>query len=644
MNIQEALILHSAGNLYWKNKELAYLGCNYNFARLLKLKKPSDIAGKTDFDFIKDKALSEKIQKSDREVFKTKKGITREEVAIDVQGNPAYYLSYKVPLFNSRGSLIGLIGTSIDITPQKKAELARTQFLENMRHDIRTPLTGITGLANLIKKNSQNKKISHYADNLIVSAETLLEFMNKILETIKLKKETSVSVEQFNLRTLIQSVINLNQAKITEKSIALTLKLSKTFPEILLGDSNKIYKIILELLTNAIKFTPTKGKINISAELKKNMLQITIKDTGIGISTEKQSELFQEFGRLTSAYDGLYPGLGLGLSCVKNYIDTLKGKIQLKSKSNKGAEFVCLIPIKIVKKNISAAISKTKPEKKSKNIIHSDTKNFSRILLVEDSKITAETTKELLESIHCKVDIAQNGKTALTKIREKSYDLIFMDIGLPDMNGMKVTEEIRRYELTHDKHIPILALTAHIESENKQNCIKSGMNAVLSKPLSEDTAIDMLSAFIPNRQYQHRSVAPDSKIAPSKPSPKSIQPKIIDLEKATAFLKKSDTSYAKKLLALFMSTLPQELAEFTSAHQKGDWQQVIAIAHKLRGATIYCGAYRLHTACANLEDDLCTSKKSNKTLREKHTEAVLKQIQALTLAYQKYQKDEKLAS
>ena len=238
---------------------------------------------------------------------------------------------------------------------RKKAEAAnkaKTDFLENMRHDIRTALTGIVGLSELLTTETDIQTVHVFSRELVKSSHELLRFLNEILESIQVSSgDIQLLNQPLCLRDILKSVLNLHQPMAIQKQLTLALEIDNAIPNCLLGDPVRIYRITLELLANALKFTPT-GSVNIFAALVKQegqtaIVKILIQDTGIGIAQDKQSELFIRFNRLTPSYEGIYKGMGLGLSIVKQFVEDLKGEIYVESHLNEGSQFVFILPLKV---------------------------------------------------------------------------------------------------------------------------------------------------------------------------------------------------------------------------------------------------------------------------------------------------------
>ena len=464
----EAVIEEMPGHVWWKDKSLRYLGCNVQVLNLLGLSQ-EEFIGKTDHD-LWSKEVADNLLQTDQQVLITGENISLEETIEKNDGTQVIMLTNKSPYFDKNNRIAGIIGTSTDITHRKQAEKeleiakeaaeaankAKTEFLENIRHDIRTPLVGIAGCAHAIKDNIDDphkiELIKEYADSLITSSYALTILLNEILETIKVTQgEIPLVKKKFDLKEKLHTIIDLTQAKAHQKNLALILEHDSQIPHYLIGDHPRIHRTILELVTNALNFT-SNGYVKLSTKLsqrnEKNIIvKISVADTGIGISSNKQEEVFTRFKRLTPSYEGIYPGVGLGLARVKQFIDDLEGEIYIESKAGKGSIFTCVIPLKEALLDEQLGADTAHIEMSKEELFRAQVKPPSSelisILLVEDQLIPAKVTELLLAGLNCTIDIAKNGQLALEYAKSNHYELILMDIGLPDKSGKEVTRQIR---------------------------------------------------------------------------------------------------------------------------------------------------------------------------------------------------------
>lgn len=310
------------GNVYWKDIEGKYLGCNYTVAKILGLSSPSEIIGKTNYDLM-DKELADAATEIDKQAFVNKDGISIEEHGIDEAGNPAIYLSTKIPIINKKKYVTGLVGSSVDITHRKKLEEelqamkikaeqandAKTEFLRNMSHDLRTPFNSILNFCKFLQKTEPNPERKQYLNYMGISAQKLLDIINQIVEVIKLEgSQLPIQSEKFNLREILESIKLLMLPELHEEQLEFKILCADEVPAQLIGDPIRVHRIILNLVSNAIRFTE-KGKIVLQVNMMNKhgdhlTLAISVEDTGIGISDDKFDFIFGRFNRVASSYRG----------------------------------------------------------------------------------------------------------------------------------------------------------------------------------------------------------------------------------------------------------------------------------------------------------------------------------------------------
>lgn len=626
-------------SIFWKDLHGCYLGCNQYMLRMSGFKDRSQIIGKKDKD-MPWHDIADQLEAIDQSVLKN--GIFEGEESPYIAAlKKRVFHTKKTILYGDNAQPIGIIGVSIDITKRKKTEnllkqnqkllleaknkaeaanRAKTAFLENMRHDIRTPLTGIVGFADLIKMESDNPRIKEYAENLIASSHALLYLLDEVLESIRVSSgEIPQLKKKFNLRKALQHIIDLNRAKAAQKKLVLTLNFDPQLPDYVIGDRTRIHRVALELIANALNFTD-QGFVTLSAHLaKKNQRELIIKliveDSGIGIPKDRQQEIYVPFTRLTPSYQGIYKGTGLGLSVVKQFINELDGEIYIESEPKKGSKFTCIIPLQEplinddlgVDEDIEATIERPfdtiSIQDRSSSRVNAATR-ICNILVVEDNPIAQIVAQSILAKLNCNTDLAETGKKAVDLWKQRDYDLIFMDIGLPDFDGYEVTHRIRIQELTRKTHTPIIALTAHASDENKKRCITAGMNAVLTKPLTMKNCADMLDAFIPGHQKQQINTEKMPYLS-ELPKQQDHLFQLADyplLDPEEGVKSAGNKLILTEMLAFMINdSLPKELALINEAHQANNWDKIQQIAHKIKGGAMYVGTIKMKMACQFLE-------------------------------------------
>ena len=349
------MLLHTAGNLFWKDREGRYLGCNLAFAEVAGLKCPDDIIGLSDHDLFRDFLGEEGIRRLvdvDQYVLTKEVEKTVEETGIDINGNKAYFLTKKIPLRDQEGIVIGLIGNSIDITKQKQADILKSAFIQNMEHDIRTPVSGIYGLTKDLFNRETDKAKKQALSLASEAAKELLDYCNGLLDFTKLEAEPKpVTEKPLHIHKLISSIVKLEKPAAGQKQLELSFNIAENFPKIVLSDEFRLRRILLNLIGNSLKFTQT-GFININIRRATTLnnryfvMELSVQDTGIGIPEDKQNLVYQKYVKVSPSNKGLYKGTGLGLSMVKQFVSELDGEIQLESELGKGSTFTLLIPVK----------------------------------------------------------------------------------------------------------------------------------------------------------------------------------------------------------------------------------------------------------------------------------------------------------
>jgi CheY-like chemotaxis protein len=360
-----------------------------------------------------------------------------------------------------------------------------------------------------------------------------------------------------------------------------------------------------------------------------------VEDTGIGIPKEKFSVIFDHFSRLTPSYQGIYKGSGLGLYTIKSYLGVLKGTIEVQSEVDKGSRFIVTIPLQIAKKGVSEG--KIKPSAKMEAVkpVQLETpavikskaeekvplpEDAVRILLVEDHVLAAKVAMNILQKLNCAVDHASSGKDAIRMLKEKPYELIYMDIGLPDRNGLEVTREIRKLPDKKISQIPIVALTAHMNERERQNCLKVGMQEMITKPLTELTAQETIN------QYVYGS----AKIFKTKVQEKRKELMNIDMELGTN-LASGKADLARELLDMLVTTLPSDYEDIQKAYKKKDYDTLYNAVHRFYGSLCYCGVPRLQE----------TAKALKLAAKGKESKKITKAFQNLIPAVDDFLKDYK---
>ncbi|MBO6632346.1 MAG: response regulator, partial [Psychroserpens sp.] len=389
------------------------------------------------------------------------------------------------------------------IEAMKKAELAsktKANFLSTVTHELRTPLYAVTGLTNMLLEEKPNAEQIPHLKSLKFSGDYLLTFINDILQINKIEaNKVELDPVLFNLRTKVENVCSALNNSALDNNVQMHYEYHKDLPDTFIGDNLKISQILINLIGNAIKFTKD-GDIwvriySISKKGDDHVLRFEIEDNGIGISKEKQENMFESFSQGSIQINRKYGGTGLGLSIVKGLIDILKGKIYVKSELGKGTTFFFEIPLTYAPESV-----KIEKEDYSKNISKLDISNI-RILIVEDNKINQMITKKILNKMNLECDIVDNGEAAVEKVRENNYNVVLMDIHMPGISGLEATKIIR----TFDKELTIFALTAVTLEDKMHEFDEAGFNDIISKPFKQEDFEKKLYEVLAQDQNAHTS-------------------------------------------------------------------------------------------------------------------------------------------
>ena len=382
-----------------------------------------------------------------------------------------------------------------------QASRAKSDFLSNMSHEMRTPMNAIIGMTT-IGKSADTIEKKDYAFEKIDGASThMLGVINDILDMSKIEaNKMELSPTRFHFEKMLQKVINVITFRVEERHQNFTVHIDEQIPACLIGDDQRLSQVITNLLSNAVKFTPEGGSILMDARfisLENGIctLQIKVSDTGIGISAEQQEHLFTYFGQAESSTSRKFGGTGLGLAISKRIVDLMSGRIWIESELGKGASF-------IVELSLPRGREETADDASDKPNIQELVQNSSfedcHILLAEDIEINREIVISLLEPTGLQIDCAENGQEAVAMFtaHPDTYDIIFMDVQMPEMDGYDATRLIRAIDSPAAKKIPIIAMTANVFREDIEKCIGAGMNGHLGKPLDFDEVLQTLHTYL----------------------------------------------------------------------------------------------------------------------------------------------------
>ena len=441
----------------------------------------------------------------------------------------------------------------------------KQRFLSNMSHEIRTPLNAVVGFTNVMLKTKLSEKQHQYLAAIKMSGDTLTVLINDILDLVKVDAG-KMTFEQvpFNIAGSITSLMHLFETSIHEKNLDLIIDYDNKIPEILMGDPLRLHQVMLNMVSNAIKFTDT-GKITVTIRLVKESkdsasIEFSVADTGIGIAENKLDYIFEDFQQATSSTARLYGGTGLGLSISKQLINKQDGKITVASKLGEGSTFSFILDFKKTTATFEKVNKQSEPNHKIKNI---------RILVVEDMALNQLLMKTLLDDFEFKCDIAGDGQIAIEKLQSNEYDVILMDLQMPVLNGFETTEYIRK---NMHCNTGIIALTADVTTADLMKCKAVGMNDYISKPVNELLLYSKIVSLYKKKKAAAGNAGMEVENA--------ILEKCTDLNYLSSRTK-SNAKLMMNMISLYLEQTPPLIHTMRKSWEDADWEVLQSSVHKL---------------------------------------------------------------
>ncbi|MFY9152558.1 MAG: PAS domain S-box protein [Prolixibacteraceae bacterium] len=501
---------------------------------------------------------------------------------------------------DDRGNVLGVVIVARDVTEQKRAatELteaivfaematllaeeakskaesatliaedavkAKQQFLSNMSHEIRTPMNAIIGFTKVVLKTDLSAKQKEYLQAIKLSGDALIVLINDILDLAKVDAG-KMQFEQvpFKMSLSLSAMLHLFEPKIQEKNLKLIKEYDTRIPEVLLGDPVRLHQIILNLVSNAVKFT-TRGKITVNVSLvaeddEKVTIEFVVSDTGIGIPESKIDQIFENFQQASSGTSRLYGGTGLGLAIVKQLVEAQDGSIHVSSRINEGSSFSFKLDFRKTKARVESDIELLALDNEAVNI---------NVLVVEDIALNQLLMRTLLDDFGFNCDIADNGKLAIEKMRTKSYDIILMDLQMPEMNGFEATDYIRN-QMNSD--IPIIALTADVTTVDLAKCKSVGMNDYIAKPVDERLLYTKMIGLVKKNTLV---IEPEASVID-----KMIHVKCTNLEYLN-IRTKSNKTLMMEMISLYLKQTPPLISSMKKGLLEEDWKSLYSAVHKM---------------------------------------------------------------
>ncbi|MBC7845155.1 MAG: PAS domain S-box protein [Flavobacterium sp.] len=557
--------------------------------------KREELIGSDFFDYFTDQQMASEVY---QEVFKKGSVADAPLTLRNANGELTDVLFNGSVYKDDKGNVLGVVIVARDVTDQKRiateliearifAELAteiaeeekrnaedatliaenavkaKQQFLSNMSHEIRTPMNAIIGFTKVVLKTDLNSKQKEYLSAIKMSGDALIVLINDILDLAKVDAG-KMTFEQvpFKLAASISDMLHVFETKIQEKNLELVTEYDTNIPKVLLGDPVRLHQIILNLVSNAIKFT-SKGKITVSVHLldedeESATVEFAIADTGIGITESKIDTIFDDFQQATTGTSRLYGGTGLGLAIVKQLVEPQGGTVSVKSQIDEGSIFSFVL--RFLKTNVNAELETEMVE------LETEIRNI-KVLVVEDMPLNQLLMKTLLDDFGFERDIAENGKIAIEKLEKEDYDVVLMDLQMPVMNGFEATEYIRN---TMNLDIPIIALTADVTTVDLAKCKAVGMNDYIAKPVDERLLYSKIVGSVKNQGIPKRTKNPTKM--------KKIKYTNLDY---LGIRTKSNPKLMMEMISIYMQQTPPLIEAMKQSVIDKDWELLGASVHKI---------------------------------------------------------------
>ncbi|BFT31296.1 aerobic respiration two-component sensor histidine kinase ArcB [Alteromonas sp. D210916BOD_24] len=566
--------------IYYRNEEGRFAGCN-RIAELMTGKTEQELLGLTPKD-VYEEELARQIVASDHEVLETNASITEELWLRFADGRRRYFEMKRVPFFDKEGNRLGLLSFGRDMTERKQAENAaakastdKTRFIATISHELRTPLNGIVGLSRMLRDTELTDEQFNWVSTIYASAITLGNIFNDIIDLDKLDRDKlELSLKTVSLRDFTEELSSIIRLLAADKQLELKTTINEPLPRLVEVDGTRLRQILWNILFNAVKFTQ-KGQVSLTVSSTKPdgdkaYVTFIIEDTGVGIPESEIDKIFAMYYQVDHPDHQSATGTGIGLAICKQMVDLMKGEIHVSSQVGKGTRFEIVLPVQIS----SAPMKVAQLEVTGLNI-----------LLVEDIELNVMVAKALLEKLGQKVDVAMTGQEAIDKARANQYDLILLDIQLPDMTGFDVASTLIEEDLV--MQTPIVALTANV-IKKRDEYLENGMDDVIAKPIKKSRVIEVFNDLF------HAPPAPlevDGEV--ERPEPSKTLSNILDMDLLQMLVDTIGDEMVRASVKVFQEKMPEYMEILQLSLSADEKSEVCSQAHKIKGAAGSVGLARV---------------------------------------------------